>query len=63
MMISFTSFLFLEDSMKSSHGYLVDTLGIICHVGMIYQHVGYYVIREVAIRDNWYVKTSLLDWN
>jgi hypothetical protein len=53
----------LDDSMKSSHGSLVDTLGIICHVGMIYQHVGYYVIREFAIRDNRYVKTSLLDWN
>jgi hypothetical protein len=61
MMISFASFMSLDDSMKSSHGSLVDTLGIICHVGMIYQHVGYYVIREVAIRDNRYVKTSLVD--
>jgi hypothetical protein len=53
--ISFASFLSLDDAMKSSHDSLVDTLGIICHVGMIYQHVGYIVIREVAIKDNRYV--------
>jgi hypothetical protein len=45
--------------MTSSHGALVDTLGIIFHVGMIFQHIGYHVIREVAIKDNRYIKTLL----
>jgi hypothetical protein len=60
MMILFASFVSLADVMTRFHGALVNTLGIICHVGMIFQHVGYHVIREVVIKDNRYVKILLL---
>jgi len=49
----YASFLSLADAMKAPHGSVVDVIGVLCHVGMLYRCLSSGAwVREIAVKDH-----------